>query len=192
MTWQTRSSLTPKVLSENQWQLHWLSMETEFTHFHQAMQLYRRVRKKKNTRGKGTVLNNIDNDKLFIMIKRWKLTGKRWKLSNDIQFNLNCVIYKPVKKYQLNLNFILMTITNILLWCTLLLSLTWKDVSGFGSWWWTPLFTRQNEFHIKIYYRDCQLWNYIVFCSQTLYFPTRSCQNLPECQAFIHQYILSE
>ena len=28
MTWQTRSSLTPKVLSENQWQLHWLSVET--------------------------------------------------------------------------------------------------------------------------------------------------------------------
>ena len=52
MTWQTRSSLTPKVLSENQWKLHWLSVETEFTHFQQAMQLYRRVRKKKkkNTR----------------------------------------------------------------------------------------------------------------------------------------------
>ena len=47
MTWQTRSSLTPKVLSENQWQLHWLSVETESTHFQQAMQLYCRVRKKK-------------------------------------------------------------------------------------------------------------------------------------------------
>ena len=33
-------------------------METEFTHFQQAMQLYRRVRRKekKNTRGIGTVL----------------------------------------------------------------------------------------------------------------------------------------
>ena len=57
MTWQTRSSLTPKVLSENQWQLHWLSVETDSTHFQQAMQLYRQVRKKKkNTRGIGTVL----------------------------------------------------------------------------------------------------------------------------------------
>ena len=27
MTWQTRSSLTPKVLSENRWHLHWLSVE---------------------------------------------------------------------------------------------------------------------------------------------------------------------
>ena len=60
MTWQTRSSLTPKVLSENQWQLHWLtfcSMETESTHFQQAMQLYCHVRKK-NTRGIGTVLDS--------------------------------------------------------------------------------------------------------------------------------------
>ena len=39
-------SLTLKVLSENQWQLHWLSVETESTHFQQAMQLYCRVRKK--------------------------------------------------------------------------------------------------------------------------------------------------
>ena len=57
MTWQTRSSLTPKVLPENQWQLHWLSVETESTHFQQAMQLYCRVRKKKkNTRSTGNVL----------------------------------------------------------------------------------------------------------------------------------------
>ena len=50
MTWQTRSSLTSKVLSENQWHLHWLRVEKEFTHFQQVMQLYRRVRKKKKTR----------------------------------------------------------------------------------------------------------------------------------------------
>ena len=60
MTWQTRSSMIPKVLSENQWQLHWLSVENESTHFQQAMQLYCRVRKKKkkkkNTRSIGTVL----------------------------------------------------------------------------------------------------------------------------------------
>ena len=54
MTWQTRSSLTPKVLSENQWQLHWLSVENEFTHFQQVMQLYLRVKKK--PRGIGTVI----------------------------------------------------------------------------------------------------------------------------------------
>ena len=38
-------------------------METEFTHFQQAMQLYRRVRKKKkkkNTRGIGTVLYSLN------------------------------------------------------------------------------------------------------------------------------------
>ena len=52
MIWQTRSSLTPKVLSENQWQLHWLSVETESTHFQQAMQLYCRVRKKKKKKKK--------------------------------------------------------------------------------------------------------------------------------------------
>ena len=57
MTWQTRSSLTPKVLSENQWQLHWLSVEKEFTHFQQVMQLYRRMRKK--IRGIGTVLMDL-------------------------------------------------------------------------------------------------------------------------------------
>ena len=55
MKWQTRSSLTPKVLSENQWQLYWLSVENEFTHFQQVMQLYRRVRKKQKKRRIGTV-----------------------------------------------------------------------------------------------------------------------------------------
>ena len=52
----TRSSLTPKVLSENQWQLHWLSVENGSTHFQPVMQLYLRVKKIKNTRGIGTVL----------------------------------------------------------------------------------------------------------------------------------------
>ena len=58
MTWQTRYSLTPKVLSENQWQLYWLSMENEFAHFQQVMQLYLREKKKKKKRGTciGTVL----------------------------------------------------------------------------------------------------------------------------------------
>ena len=50
-------SLTQKVLSENQWQLHWLSVEKEFTHFQQVMQLYRRVRKK--NRCIGTVIARI-------------------------------------------------------------------------------------------------------------------------------------
>ena len=52
MTWQTRSSLTPKVLSENQWQLHWLCVETGFTHFQQG----EKEKKKKKNHGIGTVL----------------------------------------------------------------------------------------------------------------------------------------
>ena len=34
MTWQTRSSFTPKVLSENQWQLHWLTVELSNLHIY--------------------------------------------------------------------------------------------------------------------------------------------------------------
>ena len=87
MTWQTRSSLTPKVLSENQWQLHWLSVETESTHFQLAMQLYCRVRKKKkNTRGIGTVL-------LIEAVNIFPVVTILWVLS----FCVTCVChYTPI------------------------------------------------------------------------------------------------
>ena len=76
MTWQIRSSLTPKVLSENQWQLHWLCVEKESTHFQQGMSLYCRVRKKPTnqpTRSIGTVLG-------LFHIKRTLLFSQRVKI----------------------------------------------------------------------------------------------------------------
>ena len=97
MTWQTRSSLTPKVVSENQWQLHWLSVETESTHFQQAMQLYRRVRKKKYTRGIGTVLApTIGPTHLlhlaYVMKSRMKSMPRIHSWSCSIQLHVDQVI----------------------------------------------------------------------------------------------------